>query len=322
MNGRRLIVLAVAALLGGCFGMTSTSRAPIDIGTPGSWSSGAVMPSARQEVAVAALGDRVVVIGGMTPVAEPVSTVEGYRPSTNTWETLAPLPAPTHHAAAAVIDGRLFVMGGYQDRVPPWRPVRTVYEYDARRNSWATRSPMLIARGAHAAAVVGGRIHVVGGDDGGPLNAHEAYDAGADRWTRLPPMPTAREHLAAVAFHDRLWAIGGRSSFWGTQYATVEIYDPSGDRWEPGPPIPEARGGLAAAVLADRIFVLGGEAPFRIFGGNEMYEAVGNRWIAKDPMPTPRHGTAAAVLDGRIWVPGGATRPTMAATDVNEAYTR
>ena len=278
------------------------------------------MLDARQEIAVVALGDRMVVIGGFGELGAAVPTVEAYRPSTDAWEALAPLPAAVHHPAAAVVNGRMFVMGGYADRVPPWTAQNTVYEYDAARNSWATRAPLLIARGGHAATTVAGRIHVVGGAHGDTLSTHEAYDPSTDRWTRLAPLPIARDHLAAVTFQGRLWAIGGRSSFLGDQYAHVDVYDASTDRWHMGPPLPEGRGGLAAVALDDRIFVFGGESPLKIFSATEMYEVTGNRWIGKEPMPTPRHGIGAVALDGRIFVPGGGTRPGLARTSANEAY--
>ena len=127
--------LMVALLVAGCLGITTDSTAPVDIGTPGTWSTHAPMPTARQEVAVAVLGDRVVVMGGFGERGAPVATVEAYHPATDTWQTLAPLPVGVHHPAAAVVDDRLFVLGGYIDRVPPWVPERSVYEYDAVRNS-------------------------------------------------------------------------------------------------------------------------------------------------------------------------------------------
>ena len=127
-------------------------------------------------------------------------------------------------------------------------------------------------------------------------------------------------NLAAVAVGGRLWALGGRASFFGTQYANVEVYDPATDSWRVGVPLPEGRGGLAATVLGDRVYVFGGEAPLRIFNANEMYEATGQRWIAKAAMPTPRHGIGAVAVNGRIYIAGGATSPGFARTDVHEEY--
>ena len=133
-------------------------------------------------------------------------------------------------------------------------------------------------------------------------------------------MPTARDHLGAVAFQGRLWALGGRESFFGAQFAAVEIYDPATTSWTTGPPLPTARGGLGAAVLDDRIFAFGGEAPLRIFSANEMFEVAGTRWIGKEPMRTPRHGLGVAVVGNRIYAIGGGTEPGLARTNLNEAY--
>ena len=320
MRRRDVLTGAAAFFASGCLGVTRDSQAPIDMLAPGRWTQHRPMTSARQEIAVATLGSQVVVVGGFGELGAAVPTVEAYHSESDAWEPMPALPAAVHHATAAVVGGRLFVAGGYADRVPPWRAQRTVYEYDAASRAWATRAPLLIGRGAPAAAVVAGRMHVVGGADGDPLDVHEAYDPSTDRWTRLAPLPTARDHLAAVGFQERLWAIGGRSSFMGTQYPNVEIYDPAADRWVAGPPLPEGRGGLAAAALGDRVYVFGGESPMRIFSAVEMYEVAGNRWIGKEPMPTPRHGIGAAVVDGAIWIPGGATRPGLARTGANEAY--
>ena len=317
---RRSIVLAALALmLASCYGAIVDSNAPQDI-AGGGWTTHAPMPTARQEVAVATVGDRVFVIGGFADRAEAVGTVETYHPATNTWDTRASVPVALHHAAAAVVDGRLFIVGGYTGGRIDWTAQRSVYEFDVARNSWATRSPMPTARGGLAAAVLTGRIHAIGGSTGSASDAHEVYDPATDRWTRMAPMPTARDHLAAVAFQGRLWAIGGRSSFIGTQYPNVDIYDADSDRWFRGPPLPAGRGGIAAAVLGNHVFVFGGEAPLRIFNATEMWEASANGWIAKASMPTPRHGIGAAVVGDRIYIPGGGTEPGYARTNVNESY--
>jgi N-acetylneuraminic acid mutarotase len=263
----------------------------------------------------------VFVIGGFGPGAEPVATVEAYDPATDRWEPRAPLPASVHHAAAATVGDRLFVVGGYGGGRVQWEAQPTVLEYDAGRDRWDVRAPLPTPRGGLAVAVLGGRLHAVGGSAGGPTAAHEIYDPAADRWTTAYPMPTARDHLAAVAFQGRLWAVGGRRSFLGEQYATVEIYDPTTDRWSDGIPLPAGRGGLAAAALPDRVLVFGGEAPLRIFAAAEMYETARTRWISLAPLPTPRHGPGAVVVDGRVWTVGGGSQPGLARSDANEAFT-
>ena len=314
-------LLAAVALAGACVGRTTYSSAPVDQSAPGRWTYLAPMPSARQEVAVAAYGGRVWVIGGFGGSAEPMATVEMYDPARNTWETRASLPVPTHHAAAAVVGDRLFAIGGYTGGRVRWMALDTVYEFIASREAWEPRAPMPTPRGALAVAVLNDRVHALGGSGESITNAHEVYDPASNRWTRLNAMPTARDHLAAVAFQGRVWALGGRASFMGEQYANVEIYDPATDSWRTGAPLPAGRGGLAAAALPDRILVFGGESPLRIFNATEMWEVAGRRWIAKEPMPTPRHGIGAVVIGDRVFVPAGGTRPGFAASGANEAYT-
>ena len=320
MTSRRLL-LAVLVLLSGCVGIETHSPAPVDQRMPGRWETLAPMPTARQEVAVAAFAGHVWVIGGFGAGAEPVATVERYDPASNSWDARPPLPIAVHHAAAVSVGDRLFVLGGYTGGRLSWTPLDTVYEWTDARGTWEKRTPMPTPRGALGAAALGERIHALGGSAGDALNAHEVYDVAANRWTAANAMPTARDHLAVVAFVDRVWALGGRTSFMGEQFANVEIYDPTTDSWRTGPPLPRGRGGLAAVALPDRLLVFGGEAPLRIFNSTEMYEPAGNRWIALAPMPTPRHGIAAVAIGGRVYVPGGGTEPGFAATQVNEAYT-
>ena len=58
-------VLALIVLTGGCIGRVTDSSAPIDQLAPGHWMTLTAMPTARQEVAAAALQGRVWVIGGL-----------------------------------------------------------------------------------------------------------------------------------------------------------------------------------------------------------------------------------------------------------------
>jgi N-acetylneuraminic acid mutarotase len=314
-------LLLLTSGLAGCVGHTTDSPAPVDQAAPGRWVQLAPMPSARQEVAAAAVGGRVWVIGGLAANAEPVPTVETFDPALDLWEPRVPLPVALHHAAAAVVGERLFVVGGYTGGRVRWTASDAVYEFVPGREAWEARASMPTPRGGLAVAVVNDRVHALGGSGERVSNAHEVYDPVTNRWSTANAMPTARDHLAAVAFQGRVWALGGRASFMGEQYANVEIYDPPTDSWRTGSPLPAGRGGLAAAALADRVLVFGGEAPLRIFNATEMWEVRGQRWVSKEPMPTPRHGIGAVVLDGRVFVPAGGTEPGLAATGVNEVFT-
>jgi N-acetylneuraminic acid mutarotase len=130
MNRRTTSLLVMsAALAAGCLGATTESGAPIDIASPGNWAVLTPMPTPRQEVAVAALGGRVFVIGGLGAGAQPVATVEAYDPEANGWEVRAPLPIPLHHPAAAAVGDRLFVIGGFTGGRVQWTASQLIFEY-------------------------------------------------------------------------------------------------------------------------------------------------------------------------------------------------
>ena len=58
-----------------------------------SWSTGAAMPTSRDDAAVATVGGKVYAIGGRNS-GNPVGTVEVYDPATNTWASGSPMPTP------------------------------------------------------------------------------------------------------------------------------------------------------------------------------------------------------------------------------------
>jgi N-acetylneuraminic acid mutarotase len=162
------------------------------------------MPSERTEVAGAALGGRIYVIGGLVPGGV-TGAVEEYDPAANTWRARVSLPIAVHHAAAAAVGGRLYVIGGFDAR---WTPLAAVFEYDPAQDRWRPRAPLPTPRGALVAAVVDGRIIAVGGvGPGGDVTAVELYDPGQDRRRALPPM--ARYNLSGA-----LRSPGGGLPWW------------------------------------------------------------------------------------------------------------
>jgi hypothetical protein len=85
---------------------------------------------------------------------------------------------------------------------------------------------MPTARVAAAAAVVGGRLHVIGGRTGETyLKAVEAYDPVTDSWSVRAAMPTARSGLGVGVISNLVYAVGGRRSSTSV-VATNERYAP------------------------------------------------------------------------------------------------
>lgn len=57
---------------------------------------------------------------------------------------------------------------------------------------WRTRASMPTPRLEAGAAVINGKVYVVGGFSGSALTTTEAYDPATDTWTTRADMPTAR----------------------------------------------------------------------------------------------------------------------------------
>ena len=76
----------------------------------------------------------------------------------------------------------------------------SVERYDPAKNAWEAVTPMSTARRALAAAVVDGKLYVMGGHDGQNwLSSIERYDPAKDEWVTMASMAlyTGTTHLCA-----------------------------------------------------------------------------------------------------------------------------
>ena len=196
--------------------------------TGAGWTVGAAMPTARSELAAAALDGRIYVAGGLAQFGA-TRAFEIYDPAADRWEKLAPLPGPLHHFGMAALGGRIYVSGGYGG-ISFTPDKAAVWAYDPAADRWTRRADLPAPRAAHAMAALGDRLYVVGGV--GPRPAELlVYDPAADRWAVVPaPLPTPREHLAAVALDGRLYVVGGRRRDQGN-LAVLEVFDSQRQAW-------------------------------------------------------------------------------------------
>jgi N-acetylneuraminic acid mutarotase len=291
----------------------------------GSWATKSPAPTKRTEVAVAAVGGKIYVIGGFVRGLSFITPlVEEYDPATDSWRERAPMPSGRHHAGIGVVNDRLYVIGGFEGALLNiWRPSASVYEYNPQTNQWSSRKPMPTPRGALAVAVLDGKLHAVGGyQQDRNTGAHEVYDPATDSWTAGAGLTVPRDHHAAAVVGGKLYAIGGRLNRQYSQNLSVnEMYDPATGQWSRRADLPTARSGIAASALGGRIYVFGGEAPSGTFHHNEAYKPDTDGWQEETPMPTARHGLGSAVVDGKIYVLSGGPTPGGSFSDVNEVFT-
>ncbi len=102
-----------------------------------------------------------------------------------------------------------------------------VEAYDPATDQWQARTPMPTARSGIAAAMLAGRIVVVGGEaPAGTFAEVEAYDPKTNQWSAFPHMPTPRHGLGAAVVGDRLYVIGGGPKPGATASTAVEMLAP------------------------------------------------------------------------------------------------
>ena len=288
---------------------------PLAAGSTTTWESRAPLPLPRTEVAAAAVGSEIVVLGGLTPERTASKRVDAYSPTRNSWRRLADLPIGVHHSMAVGVGGSLYVLGGYSAAGTPLRNA-----FVLTREKWRPLPPMPFPRAAAGAGVAGGKLVVAGGVSSAGRLARNAlsFDLRAKRWSTVVG-PTAREHLGVTALAGTVYAVGGRTAGLDTNLLHFESYRRGAKRWTRLSPVPDPRGGTGAAALLGHVVSAGGEEPAGTIAEVLAYRVADRRWIRLDDLATPRHGVGMASLGDRVFVIGGGPEPGLTVSSANEA---
>jgi len=316
--------------------------------------------------ALAAHG-RIVVLGGSTDdgaAGEASSAVYAYDPATNVWLRMADLPGGRKTPVAGYSGNRLLVAGGgigsptntmWAAALPDrWEaqaamPLAlgevaggivgdTLYlvgegdaatlAYDLGANRWSgglARRPFPGSH--HTAEVVGSRLYLFGGLDGGSRGKVQIYDPAADRWSLGAGMPFAAGSSATATINGKVYLAGGIVGDRTTAQAAV--YDPATNSWQALAPMPQGRNHAAAATDGRRLWVFGGRGPgsgdnntvANGFDTVQVYDPATNTWQSSAsgaslaPLPVGRGGMGKAVYArGAFYIFGGETASGPGAT--------
>ena len=242
-----------------------------------SWRVLARLPEARHHLTISTVGGKIYGMGGFRgtdPRAWVLqSTMFVYDPATDSWTRGIDMPRPRGEHVAPAVDGKIYAIGGRipdasgRDGFAHYVDTSLVEMFDPESGSWTRLADAPTARNSHAAAVIDGKIYVVGGrqnQTGGGFSAInlptlEVYDPMTDTWEKKADMPEAQGGLAAAVLDGKLYSFGGEQ--WRPVqklFATVWVYDPATDSWDSAVELPEGRHGLAAATIGAEIFAIGG----------------------------------------------------------------
>jgi N-acetylneuraminic acid mutarotase len=181
-----------------------------------------------------------------------------------------------------------------------------------------------LTRAYHAAAVVNGKIYVMGGAgaDNKPVLNVQVYDPATGMWAARADMPTPRGLFGASAVGTTIYAVGG-TTIGRDKLAVVEAYDTVTDTWTRKADMPTPRNALSTAVVDGKVYAIGGWGYDRPEGGwesidknltgqdfstVEAYDPKTDTWATRADMPTPRSHMTVSALGGKIYAIGGGAR--------------
>ena len=204
--------------------------------TPASdtWTVLAPMPTARDGLGAAVVGDSIYSIGGRSQTFGPctgfltLGSVERYDIATNTWTTVAPLPTPRSDIGAIGHGGKIYVFGGCTS-FGAGTVSNEVDIYDRTTNLWTLGAPMPTARAAfYGIGIKGDSIYVMGGEDatGAPSSANEVYNVADNSWSTATPLPHPRGEMGVASHGGRIYTVGGALPGFGSSQSTNDLFQP------------------------------------------------------------------------------------------------
>ncbi|HET6837473.1 MAG TPA: kelch repeat-containing protein, partial [Gemmatimonadales bacterium] len=131
------------------------------------WSTKAPLPVGRQSAnGATTINSIIYVAGGLNPAGKLTNTLYAYNPATNRWLAQRNMPVPGGCGGSAAIGGKLYVFSGCRLVNGAQDAAGLLHRYDPATNSWTTLVSAPVVHFQPAVAAVGGKLYVVGGNNG------------------------------------------------------------------------------------------------------------------------------------------------------------
>lgn len=229
------------------------------------------------------LGSKLYVINGIGEVAE-------YDPETDTWtvkKDISAMKGSKGQFKLVAINDKIYIVGNNYNEI---------LEYDPVTNKIALITKLTADRKIGGAAVVNGKIYVMGGCDINGVNDTdivEEYDIAANKWTTKSRMLSPSHEVTLAVVNNIIY----RKS------SNIEEYNPATDQWTSKAKLPYTGMNIMLEVANGKVYLVNAESS----SSKVMeYDPIFDKWSAKNSsVPRPRMDACTAALNGKIYIIGG-----------------
>jgi hypothetical protein len=234
-----------------------------------SWSLSA--PESRE--AVVANGNRLTILGGLTPQSSSLADVSTIELNTGNIFHAGRLPHVVHDAAAATIGGRTVVFGGGSpSTVADIQSITSPTSAASGSSIGSITGTLPQARSDLAVATISSKNrghvtttdYIVGGYDGTHYLPSVLATVDGRRFSSAGTLPVPVRYPAVVALDGKIYAFGGETASSGSSTTAtddIQMIDPKTRDATIVGHMPQSLYGAAAFVIQGTIYVAGGQVP-------------------------------------------------------------
>jgi N-acetylneuraminic acid mutarotase len=239
------------------------------------------------------------------------------------------LPGPRFGATAVADSDAVYVIGGRQGGNLGW-PLGDILRFDVKTRRITVLTQGLIPRVHPGAALVGGKIYVMGGI--GKIDNYwadvQVFDIATGRVSEGPALPTPRAFYATGVIGDRIYVAGGTVTR-RSRTDETDCLDLTRGTWSKCAAMPVATS-VHGAVAGGHLILPGGFDPDTGRGSGPLadvqsFDPAAGAWTAMPPLCIPMDASAVASVGGRLFIFGNNHSPALVvvydiASGRSEAY--
>lgn len=161
-------------------------------------------PQPCRAAGVAKWDNKIYSFGGTLEPNQYSDKLYQFDPANDTWTELTDIPF-AGEIKGEIIDGKLYIIGGFNGSVSS-----SIDIYNISTGNWESSFMMPVGISAHATAVVGSKIYIVG--DFSNLTSTAYFDTSDSSFEILENNLNPRRHCASEGIDGSLYVIGGNTT--------------------------------------------------------------------------------------------------------------